>query len=244
MAKLAAIRRHPIKGLGHEVLETAALSPGGALHGDRAWALLTDAAPDTDDWQPRRNFLVVASGPDLAPIAAETLKDGRVALSHPRRERIAFDPATEADAFRTWIGDLWPESRPTPARLVKSNGHGMTDIPDPFVSIGSMSSLTALSELAGSKVDLRRFRINLWVDGWAPWAETDMVGQSLTIGDVELEIVEPVERCRAPDANPVSGARDIGMLPLLEKTRNTRNFGLYARILNAGEVTVGDEVTA
>lgn len=243
MGTLAAIRRHPIKGIGHEVLEAAELSPKGALHGDRAWALLTARAADVDHWQPRINFLCVAAGPGLAPIGATTEADGRVSLTHPERDPLTFDPGTEAEAFRDWIGDLWPESRPAPARLVKAPGHGMTDIPDPFVSIGSLSSLAALSDLAETPVDMRRFRLNLWVDGWGPWAETDMIGERLEIGSVKLEVIEPVERCRAPDANPETGARDITMLPLLERTRKTRNFGIYAKVLNAGTVTLGDKVT-
>ena len=244
MAKLTAIRRHPVKGIGHEVLEAADLSPTGAVHGDRAWALLTEAAADIDEWQPRRNFLVVASGPALAPIGATVAESGRITLTHPNRDAITFDPAIEADAFRRWIGDLWPSERPGPARLVRAPGHGMTDIQEPVVSIGSLTSLRALSDLAGSDVDHRRFRINLWVDGWEPWAETRMIGQNISIGPVELEVVDPIERCRAPDANPETGTRDIGMLALLQRERNTRDFGLYAKVLNTGSVTVGDEVAS
>lgn len=243
MASLAAIRRHPIKGIGHEALDRADLSPDGAVHGDRAWALLTEAAQDTDAWQPRRNFLVVASGPGLAPVGAHVLSDGRIRLTHPQRDALTFDPAAQAEELRAWIGDLWPAERPGPARLVRAQGHGMTDIEEPVVSIGSMTSLRALSDLAGSDVDHRRFRINLWVDGWAPWEEASMVGQTITIGSVRMNVVEPIERCRAPDANPETGNRDIGMLALLQRERDTRDFGLYARVLNPGSVSVGDEVT-
>ncbi|MEM9710520.1 MAG: MOSC domain-containing protein [Pseudomonadota bacterium] len=242
-ARLAEIRCHPIKGIGHWAPDQADVSPQGALHGDRAWALLTERAEDTDAWQRRKNFLVVANGPDLAPISAEPLEGGQIALTHPRRDRLVFDPETEAQALRDWLGDLWPERQPGPARLVRAKGHGMTDMPDPFVSIGSRASLAALSEIAGMDVDPRRFRINLWIDGWAAWAETQMVGQRLKIGPVELEIDQPIERCRAPDANPETGTRDIPMLGVLMDNRDTRDFGLYARVLNPGTLTLGDPVS-
>lgn len=242
-ARLAHIFRHPIKGIGTEELTSADLSPKGALAGDRAWALLNAAADDTDDWQPRRNFLQVASGPKLSAIVSEQLADGRVTLRHPDRPSLTFDPIGEADKLRKWIAPLWDDSRPGPARLVRAPGHGMTDVPDAWVSIGSLTTLKALSERAGRRVDMRRFRINLWIEGLDLLHEAELVGKSMTIGSVALEVVEPIERCRAPDADPETGQRDIGMLPLLEEVWKTRNFGIYAKVLDAGTVNLGDAVT-
>ncbi|MEM9475419.1 MAG: MOSC N-terminal beta barrel domain-containing protein [Pseudomonadota bacterium] len=241
-ARLAHIFRHPIKGIGSETLDNAALSPDGALAGDRAWALLNASAEDTDAWQKRRNFLQVASGPKLAAIRSEQHGDGQITLRHPDRPDLTFDPVTEADTLRSWIAPLWDPDRPGPARLVRAPGHGMTDIPDPWVSIGSLTSLKALSQRAGRDLDMRRFRINLWVEGLELLEEAEWVGKTFSIGPVTLEGMEGIERCRAPDADPSAGRRDIGMLPLLEDSWNTRDFGIYAKITSGGTVTVGDPV--
>ena len=238
-ATLAHIWRHPIKGIGSEACKSAKLTPEAAVVGDRAWALLNADAPDTDDWQPRRNFLQVASGPALSAIGAVS-RDTGVLLTHPDRDPLAFEPETAPDALGDWIGDLWPDTRPGPARLVKAPPQGMTDVPFASVSIGNLASLRALSQKAGFDIDMRRFRINLWLDGLAPWEEIDLLEKDISLGSAALEPVEPIERCRAPDANPSSGTRDIGMLSLLEQGWDTRNFGVYFRVKTAGTVSIGD----
>lgn len=241
-ARLAAIWRHPVKGIGAEPLDTADLSPEGALAGDRAWALLHKAAPDTDAWQPRRNFLVVAAGPALAAVTARMRDDGRIALAHPDRAPLVFDPETQAAALIDWVAPLWPDDRPPPARLIRAPGHGMTDMPDPFVSIGSLASLRALSQRAGRPLDPRRFRINLWIDGLAPWEEADAIGRRWVVGGVPLDLAEPIGRCRAPEANPETGRRDAATNRLLEAAQGAPEFGVYARVAAPGTVRVGDPV--
>lgn len=241
-AALAHIWRHPIKGIGSEACEKVDLTPDNAVVGDRAWALLNAEADDTDDWQPRRNYLQVASGPTLAAVGAVSTAKG-VLLTHPKRDPLDFAPDSDPSALGAWIGDLWPDNRPGPARLVKAPAQGMTDVPYPSVSIGNLSSLRALSQKAGMHIDMRRFRINLWFDGLAPWEEIDLLGGDITVGGVTLTPVEPIERCRAPDANPQNGVRDIGMLRVLEDGWNTRNFGVYFKVKSGGTVAVGDRLS-
>lgn len=242
MADLVHIRRHPIKGIGSEALDQATLSAEGAVHGDRAWALLNAEAEDTDAWQPRRNFLQVASGPDLAQIEARSAAD-TVTLTHPKAGEVTLSPATDGPALADWIAPIWPADRPGPARLVRAPGHGMTDMPDPFVSLGNLASLRALSQRAGLELDLRRFRINLWVDGLDPWHEHEWVGQTLTLGSVTLTVDQRIARCRAPEANPATGHRDANVLNLLGAAGQDRDFGLYLRVVDGGVVQLGDTLT-
>ncbi|MGZ2256303.1 MOSC domain-containing protein [Roseobacter sp. A03A-229] len=238
-ATLTHIWRHPLKGLGSEAVDTVELDPAQAVVGDRLWALLNADADDTDAWQPRRNFLQVASGPKLAALTAENTGHG-IRLTHPDRAPLEMDPASDGQALGTWIGDLWPDNRPGPARLVKAPVQGMTDVEYASVSIGNLASLRALSQKAGFEIDMRRFRINLWLDGLAPWEEIDLLDRDITLGTATLSPVEPIERCRAPDANPANGTRDIGMLRLLEDGWDTRNFGVYFKVKTAGTARVGD----
>ena len=239
-AQLAHIWRHPIKGIGSEALEQVRITPHAAVVGDRAWALLHDnAAADTADWQSRRNFLVVANGPALAGVTARTV-GAQIELTHKDREPLLLDPAMGQAALHEWIGDLWPAERPTPARLVKAPVQGMTDVPYPSVSIGNLSTLRALSDRVGRPMDMRRFRINLWLDGLAPFEEVDLLSSDIQIGDVRFAPVEPIERCRAPDASPETGTRDLGMLPTLEQAWQTRDFGVYFKAVTEGDVRLGD----
>ncbi|MEM8731604.1 MAG: MOSC domain-containing protein [Pseudomonadota bacterium] len=238
-ARLAHIWRHPIKGIGSQACQSVDLSPEGAVEGDRRWAFRNALAEKTEAWQPRRNFLQVASGPGLAAISADTQGD-HVTLMHPDRPNLELDPFTGGPELATWLGDLWPDDRPAPDRLIEGPRQGMTDVQFPSVSIGNLSSLRALSQKAGREIDMRRFRINLWFDGLAPWEEIDLLSGNITLGSATLSPVEPIERCRAPDANPANGTRDVVMLKLLEDGWDTRDFGVYFRVAQAGTVSVGD----
>ncbi|MEL6103217.1 MAG: MOSC domain-containing protein [Pseudomonadota bacterium] len=237
--RLAHTWRHPIKGIGSEACDSIELTTENGVVGDRVWALLNESAEDTDAWQPRRNFLQVASGPRLAAISIKTSGAGFL-LTHPDRSDLLFDPLTEPQVLGQWLADLWPEARPGPARLVKSPVAGMTDVPFASVSIGNLASLRALSQKIGHDIDMRRFRINLWLDGLAPWEEIDLLAGDITLGSATLSPVEPIERCRAPDASPLTGLRDVNMLGELENGWDTRNFGVYFSVTAPGTVQLGD----
>ena len=239
---LTHILRHPIKGIGSEYLEKIALTPNRPMPEDRAWAFLHEGAEDTDAWQARRNFLVVASGPKLASVTAETGEDGTIVLSHPTQGKIEIDPHVDGPKLLDWVALLWPEDRPKPRRLVRAPEQGMADNGLAQVSLMNHASLRAFSQKAGVALDPRRFRGNLWLDGLAPWEEFDWIGRRVSIGPVTLDVTERIERCRATEANPETGLRDVNTLSVLTTGWGHRDFGVYATIVEGGEIAQGDPV--
>lgn len=239
---LAQIFRHPIKGLGYENLAQVKLTPDAPLPGDRAWAMLHAGAADHDAWQPRRNFVVVAYGPRLAQISAKTEADGSITLSHPDRPMFAGDPSTDSDAFVDWARPLWPDTHSAPHRLVKAPDIGMADNGLAQLSLMNLSSLRALSQRCGAELALERFRGNLWLDGLSPWEEFDLIGKTIRLGEVSLHVTDRIERCRATEANPSTGHRDIDPPRALEEGWGHRDFGVYATVVTGGEIAIGDPV--
>merc|ERR1711969_364228 len=104
-------------------------------------------------------------------------QDGAVTFSHPDRPDLTIDPATQGAALVDWIAPLYPAERPAPRQLVQAPETGMADVEFPSVSIMGCGSLDALTGVAGQPMDMRRFRGNLWVEGLAPFAEFDWIGQ-------------------------------------------------------------------
>ena len=243
LARLARIVRHPIKAVGVEPLEATTLTPGHPLPGDRAWAVAHQAAQLGDGWVPKMNFLRGVSGPELMAIRAETGDDGRLTLHHPRAGTLDFDPAAEGDRLVAWLAPLWPEGRPPAARLVRAPQTGFCDIPDPWVSILSLVSLRVLSQRMGRDLSIHRFRGNLWLEGLAPWEEFDLPGREIAIGPARLQIVERITRCKATCANPETGRLDADILGALEAGWGHTDFGVYARVVQGGEIATGDTVT-
>ncbi len=244
MPTLARIVRHPIKSLGREDLAAVTLAPGATMPWDRVWAVAHEAAKTTPGaWAPCPNFVLGAKAPELMAVTA-TVDDGpgTVTLHHPRRPTLTVNPdlPADADALVAWTDPLVPAGRARPARVVRVPGRGMTDTDFPSVSLGSLASLADLSARMGVALSPHRFRLNLWLDGLAPWAELDWVGQEIALGPVRLRVREPVVRCSATTANPETGAVDADTLGALGRAFGHRHFGVYAEVVAGGTLRLGD----
>ena len=85
-----------------------------------------------------------------------------------------------------------------------------------------------------------RWRGNIWLDDLDPWAEHSWCGRRFRIGTVVFEGVEPVVRCLATTANPETGEQDADTLGALNNGWNHQNFGLYARVIEDGKLSIQD----
>lgn len=245
--RITHLVRHPIKSAGFEQVEKAALTPGAAFPFDRVWAVAHAAARLTKPpaWASKLQFLRGWGSADLMAIACTSDPETRtVTLSHPRRPTESFRPDDAADAVRLvdWLRPLWPETRPEPARVVSVPGQALTDQDQPLVSINTLASLADLSARMGQDLSIHRFRGNIWVDGWAPWAELGLVGKEIIVGTVRLLVTEPIGRCRATAANPETGAQDADTMEALEAGLGHSDFGVFARVIAGGTICLGDEV--
>lgn len=245
-AILAHIFRHPIKSIGHEEIRTASLEEGRVLPFDRIWAVATAQAKfdgPLTGWASKMNFVRGAAAPGLMAVAAQTHGDGKIELTHPDLPPLRIDPDMPADQARLmdWLRPLWGDNHPAP-RGIERPGVALTDQREARISILSLSSLADFERRTGVTMSPHRFRGNLWVSGWAPWAERDLVGQTLRIGSATIEIVEPIGRCRATNASPETGTEDLDTLAALRSAHGDQDFGLFGNVTGPGVVTRGDEV--
>lgn len=251
-AHLAHIRRHPIKSIGGEGLERVTLAAARRLPGDREWAVLTEAGErnaqgsqtggEPDRWLPKSCFVRGVQSPAVQAISGGW-DNGRLVLRQPMQADLVIDPETEGDRLVEWLQPLWPANAPAPTRLVRGAGI-WTDQKWPWVSILSLSSLADLEARTGQSLGVHRWRGNLWVDGWAPWAERDLIGRVIRIGAVELRVTEPIGRCEATSANTDTGERDIAMVETLDRLYGHTDFGLFAEVVTGGDIATGDRVAA
>lgn len=244
-AALTAIHRHPVKALGTQALEAVTLRAGECLPGDRVWALAHDRTAfdwDAPAWTRCSVFLRGATIPALMAVTCAGAPGGPITFRHPDRPDLTVDPAAPEGeaALIAWADPLIPEGLPRPARLAAAPGRGMTDSPDPTVSILSDASRRALGAAAGRPLDRRRFRGNLWLDGLAPWAEFDLVGHEVQLGAARLRITERIGRCSATHADPETGRRDVDLLDLLERGQGHTDFGVFAHVVEGGPIALGD----
>jgi len=252
-ARIARIRRYPIKSIGGQDMTRAELSAARRLPGDRIWAILTDAGerhagdgPEPDRWLPKSCFLrgVAASGLQAVKGGwAEDAPEGAITLSHPAFSDLTFDPETEGQRLIDWVAPLWPADKPAPTRLVRGPT-GWTDVSQPWISILSLSSLRDLEGRLDQPLGIERWRANIWVDGWEPFAERALVGQILNVGGVELRVTEMIGRCAATSANTDTGQLDSDMPAALTSNYGDHCFGVYAEVVTGGTIALQDEIRA
>lgn len=251
-AHLAHIRRHPIKSIGGEGLDRVTLTAARRLPGDREWAVLTEAgerharagqaAGEPDRWLPKSCFLRGVQSPGLQAVTGGW-SAGRLTLRQPARGDLTIDPETEGDRLVDWLRPLWPADAPAPTRLVRGAAI-WTDQKWPWISILSLASLSDLEARAGLALGLHRWRGNLWIEGWEPWAERDLIGRIIRIGAVELRVTQHIGRCEATSADTATGERDIAMPDTLERLYGHRDFGIFAEVVTGGDIALGDQVAA
>ena len=251
IARLAALHRYPVKGLSPEAMSEAHLTEGAHFPGDRLLAIENGPSgfdPAAPEHLPKQKFLMLMRNEKLARIAARfedatrrlTLSQGGGVVASGVVDEETGRAAIER-FFESYMGD---EMRGPARLLVAPPGHRFMDSRHGFLSIINRASVEAIARLANrASIDPLRFRGNLLVEGLAPWAEFDLVGQRVKIGEAELEITKRIDRCAATDVDPKAGLRDTRLVSLLEQNLAHHDCGVYARILGSGLIRPGDALT-
>ena len=114
------------------------------------------------------------------------------------------------------------------------------------LSILSQQSLATMNQLDGDSLfDVRRFRPNLLVDitdGDHPFPEQAWVGKTLSIGSVKLKIDSTCPRCSMTTHDFDDLSQDAHIMRKLV-ANSEGNLGVYASVVQAGKVFVGDSVS-
>ena len=248
-ATIASIHRYPVKGLTPEPMPAVTLSPGETLPFDRAYAIENGPGrfdPELPKHLPKIHFLML-------------MRDERLATL-----RSSFDPATETltiqrDGKQVARGQLSAklgrqmieqflaaymkgELRGAP-KIVAAPGHSFSDVASKCLHVVNLASVRELERVGGRPVDPLRFRANLYLDGLEPWAELKWLDKTLAVGDARLTVFHRTQRCEATNVDPTSGARDMAIPALLQRTWGHGDFGVYAKVETGGRIGTGDTVT-
>ncbi|MBR0684331.1 MOSC domain-containing protein [Bradyrhizobium manausense] len=246
-AYLQSIYRYPVKGFSGQRLSEAALFPGEGLPFDRFMGVSNgSAAISTTGWSPCQGFVRMTKNDGL-PLFGIGFEDDAHSLvvTSPDGPSITADLASTSSIERAnvEIASWFPAAgshRPQLAR--RHRDLGWWDYEDATLSIINVETIAALSRKAGCELDPLRFRANLYVAGLPAWFEWRLIGRRIRIGDTELEVIRPIDRCKATSVDPTTGEADINMPALLALQEGHIFCGMYARVVKHGRIRAGDAI--
>jgi uncharacterized protein YcbX len=138
----------------------------------------------------------------------------------------------------------------SPLRLLRCDrdGDGADVEPITVISFDSVRDLAAQGRYEG-ELDALRFRLNLELEGCEPYEEDTWAGRRVRVGEATIEVRGQVPRCVVTTRSPDTGEKDWDTLKRIASYRERipggggLPFGVYARVIQPGEVRVGDPVT-
>lgn len=229
--------RYPVKGMRGVPIPHLKITTKAGVVGDRRRAFAKK--PDTAGWNPKGYYYVGMNTPVMVSINPSIYVGNRL-----QQEVQAL---TGHEVFPVEAGCDYNLTDTNPLH------HG------PTVSLLNLATVRAFGNWLGRKVDPQRFRMNMLVEGLEPFEELEWVTpfpekRKLIVGRHTFEVFDACERCRAIEANPQTGQRDMEIAALRDfmaemmpnytspQRKNNMVMGVLLKPLSTSLVYWGDGI--
>lgn len=247
--KVAAIYVAPVKSLRLKAVERAHVGPRG-IEEDRRFFLVNE----------RDRLVTAREYPSLLRVlAGYDATSNRLRLTFPDGAVVEGAPTDAADVTARFFGKYDRRGVVTDGpfgealssytgaslRLVRAVDLGQDGFPVSLVSMASVEQ--ARSQPGGAAIEERHFRMNVYIDGARPHEEDEWIGgPPVRIGGAKLSVKMRDPRCVMTTLHPDTGERGPNTLRVITSYRTDQpkeaNFGVYAVVLEPGDIAVGDDV--
>ena len=251
---------------------------GTALHSPHAVTVTSNGVADNRRFHlvdaRRRLFNGKQHGPLVRLTAEYDAADGQLRLRFPDRAAVEGRVTQRGEAVRTDFYGRDVDGHlvvgPWSAALtnfvgeevhlvaVDRPGDAVDVHPVTLVSSATLDHLRSVTP-DGGRLDHRRFRMLVEVDGCDVHEEDTWAGRRLQLGGAVVRVVGPVPRCVVTNQSPDSGVADFSTLKAIVRYRGELAaelstpvdhlpdggaviFGMYAGVEQPGEVSLGDQV--
>ena len=247
---IQSIYRYPVKGLSPQALPQVTLAAGATLPADRAYAVEngpTGFDPAHPAYFPKQRFLMLMRNERLAALKTDYDEASHtLSIHHGGRAAARGDLRTAEGraSIEAFMATFCADELKGPPKVLAGEGHSFSDVAKKVVSIINLASVAAVESAVGAPVDPLRFRANLYVAGWPAWHEFNLMNQDIMAGTARLKVVKRIVRCAATNVDPQTGIRDMEIPPTLMRTFDHMDCGVYAEVIGAGDVKIGDAIRA
>ena len=223
--RVQSLHRYPVKSLLGERLDAVDVDDRGVV-GDRLWSVRTAEGKIGSG----KNSTRFAAVPGLLLLRSTSDGDDVV---------VTWPDGTSCRVADPNAARLLSDSIKRPLTFARETSISHFD--DGAVSLVGLGSVAALSAEVGQEVDVGRFRPNIVVSGLAAFAEDELVGRRLRVGEVQLEVTMRSPRCVMIDMESADLPRQHGNLLGIGRI-NEACLGVIARVLEPGRIAVSDAV--
>jgi uncharacterized protein YcbX len=255
MANIQNLYRYPIKGLSAEPMNSVQLHAGAGFPLDRKFALTNGSWTfEGEHYEPRpkTDFLALVKYERMAQLKCQYHHDNSmVSVADPTgavNTYVLTDEDSRA-ALARFVGFfIGRDSLDGDPALVQTEGISFTDISVKSkammnsISLINLTSVEALGDALGARLNPLRFRANLYYRGHRPWEELDWLGREIKIGNATVKVNMRTRRCAATNVDPETGHRDLGIPQALLKNYRHGDLGIYAEVTSGEEISLGDEL--
>ncbi|MDX2256649.1 MAG: MOSC N-terminal beta barrel domain-containing protein [Pseudanabaenaceae cyanobacterium bins.39] len=219
MAKLDNIFLFPIKSLDPVAVQEVNITAGGALQGDREFALFDQEG----------KYINAKRYPSIHRIRANyQWEDRLVGLRVPDQSPTYFHLDRDRAELEDWFSHFFAQ----PVELRRNSINGFPDDPRAWGAtiVSQASLLEAQSWYNDHHLELddirRRFRTNLEIADVIPFWEDSLFGKdtetvSFQIGDVQFLGTNPCQRCPVPTRDPLTGDPYANFQKIFSRERAT-----------------------
>jgi len=225
--KIKSLWSYPVKSLLGESLQELNLDLRGVV-GDRSYAI-TNSKGKFGSGKTTRRFIRINN---LFSLSASS-ENGFPSITFPNGDIVRVNSPTINEKLSEYFGQ----------KLTIEKENKISHFDDGAIHIVTTSSLSNLQKLMGSteKIDERRFRANIIIETPDNLTDNYLIGKTLHIGEVKLEIIKQTERCRMVSLAQFGLEKDKKILKTISQNMEL-NFGIYAKALNPAIIKVGQKV--
>lgn len=216
MAKLSKIWLFPIKSLDAIAVNEVEISSGGALKGDREFALVDQKGLYINAKRNAKIHLIRASYDLLNRLVSVGIQDANQKYTNENlknpRDIQTFHLDRDRTALAKWLSDFFEK----PVEIRQNVNNGFPDDPEAWgATVVSEATLrTVQSWYSSPTLSMeqlqRRFRTNLEIADTEPFWEDQFFTKSgqtvpFKIGQVQFLGINPCQRCPVPTRDPLTG---------------------------------------
>ena len=256
---ISSIHYCPVKSISFQSIDSCEIKKNIGIVGDRNFAFAKDLETNKaklfeknpEERKGKWNKILTLKNSPVLNKYNFLFKDDHLTLTFKEKEILTIDinKISEQQKLVNKIIEL-ESSLKEPIVLMRNKDFPFfdTSVSNKVDFINSVSLLNIQSILdfqnkIGKKIEISRFRGNIYFDGIEAWEERNWIGKIIKINNVSFKVEKNIPRCVAINLKPKTDDNSLNLLQSLKKTYNHFDMGIYLVALDDGKIEVGNNIS-